>query len=397
MNILLIRTTPFPPDLRIEKEAKSLIAAGHTVYLLCSGHRDEHSLDRWDKMQIYRVKDYSFFFTKLFNILYYFFRLNFRFAFKARQIVRRHHIEVVWVYNTPIVPSIWLATRGLHTAIVLVMLEYYPALLDTLRQKFLDHIKHPKIMVKLVDRTSTRLASAVIVMAEELRQLIVKKGVPQTKVEVIANHWELKNKILTDKRLEQRYANKFVLSYVGLVNASHRGVDIAVKAMPYIVEKIPDALLLIVGSGNAVEAMRKLVRELEIEPHVVFTGWVDFDRVPAYISVSHLGLIPYRIDHHTDTTLPHKLFQYMALGKPVVASHARAITRIINQTHCGYVVPPEDPLALSRAAVRLYENPDETLEMGRNGIRWVKKRYNWESESVKLNRIISSLKNNTRH
>ena len=397
MNILLVRTTGFPPDLRIEKEAKSLIAAGHSVYLLCSGHRDEHSLDQWDKMRVHRLKNPGFFPNKIFNLLYYILRLNFRFALKARQIIKRHHIEAVCVYNTPVFPSIWLAARGLKTPIVLVMLEYYPALLDTLRQNFFDHIKHPKFSTSLVDSISTRLADCVIVMAEESKQLILRNGVPAAKVEVVTNSWELNNRISVDKKLESQYTNNFILSYVGLVNASHRGVDIAVRAMVFIAKRIPEAILVIVGSGRALEEMKKLVQELKIESHVVFTGWVDFERVLSYIKLSHLGLIPYRIDAHTDTTLPHKLFQYMACGKPVVASRARAMARIINQTHCGYVVPPEDPLALSRAVVSLYENPDKALEMGRNGVQWVKNRYNWESESRKLNRIYLSLKNNSQH
>ena len=85
----------------------------------------------------------------------------------------------------------------------------------------------------------------------------------------------------------------------------------------------------------------------------------------------------------------------MALGKPVVASRARAIARIISQTKCGYVVPPEDPTTLSKTVISLYKNKADAAEMVRNVARWVADKYNWEAEFLKLNKIYLSFRRNS--
>ena len=395
MNILLVRTTGFPPDLRIEKEAESLLEAGHDVYLLCSGSRNETSRDVWREMRIYRILDHNYFSTKLFNILSYILRLDIRFLFKVRKLIKHHDIDIVCVYNTPIFPSTWLATWKLKTPIILVMLEYYPALLNSLRKGFLSRIKNPSFVCRFVDKLSTKYADYVIVMADELKERILKNGIRSQKIEIISNYYQRGKEIHIDPRLLKKYENRFVLSYIGLVNASHRGVDVPILAMPHIIKNIPEALLLIVGSGRALPEMRELACELKLQDYVEFTDWVPFQLVPTYISASNVGLIPYRIDDHTDTTLPHKLFQYMALGKPIVASRARAIARIISETKCGYVVPPEDPATLSKTVISLYKNKAGATEMGRNGARWVAEKYNWESEFLRLNKIYLSFRRNS--
>jgi glycosyltransferase involved in cell wall biosynthesis len=233
-------------------------------------------------------------------------------------------------------------------------------------------------------------------MAEECGELVFRYGVSSAKIHVITNAWQLNNKVVINKRIKKQYEKKYVISYVGLVNAPHRGVDIAIKALSYVRKSIPEVLLLIVGDGKLLQSMKELVAELKLEHYVAFTGWVPFDYVPTYISLSRVGLLPLRINDHTDTTLPHKLFQYMALGRPVVASTARAMGRIINQTNTGYLVPPEDPGAIAEAIIDLYRNPEKTNEMGNNGIKCVKELYNWESEFVKLNNLYLSLQSNIR-
>lgn len=394
MNILLVRTTGFPPDLRIEKEAQSLLQAGHSVHLLCAGKKDELSEDFWREMRIHRVIDDNKLPSKLINLIYYLFRINLRFALQTRKLLKNHNIDIVCIYNTPFFPTIWLATRFSKIPLILEILEFYPASLRYLRQGLLARLKNPLFISKFIDKLSTRKANSVIVMAAECGELLFRYGVSFEKLHVITNAWQLDNKVIIDKRLKRQYEGKYVISYVGLVNASHRGVDIAIRALPYIRKSIPEALLLIVGDGKLLQSMKELVTELKLEHYVAFTGWVPFDYVPTYISLSRVGLLPLRINDHTDTTLPHKLFQYMAFGKPVVASTARAMARIINQTNTGYLVPPEDPVAIAEAIIDLYKNPEKTNQMGNNGIKCVKELYNWESEFIKLNNLYLSLQSN---
>ena len=74
--------------------------------------------------------------------------------------------------------------------------------------------------------------------------------------------------------------------------------------------------------------------------HVRFEGWVEFSRVPSYLAASDVCILPLVRSVQTDAALPHKLFQYMLMGKPVVASACVEMSRVIEESGCGLLFPP---------------------------------------------------------
>jgi glycosyltransferase involved in cell wall biosynthesis len=90
-------------------------------------------------------------------------------------------------------------------------------------------------------------------------------------------------------------------------------------------------------------AVEKTVRELNLSEAVIFTGRVPFQQVPSYIRRVDVAVIPHTVDEHTNHTIPHKLFQYIALGKPVVASNIVPIRRILEETGAGIIVSEWSP------------------------------------------------------
>ena len=84
-----------------------------------------------------------------------------------------------------------------------------------------------------------------------------------------------------------------------------------------------------------------------------------------------------------DAALPHKLFQYMLMGKPVVASACVEMSRVIEESGCGLLFPPGDSDALAEALIRLTD-AEIRAELGEHGRQAVHDRYDWSRSAVKL-------------
>jgi len=83
-------------------------------------------------------------------------------------------------------------------------------------------------------------------------------------------------------------------------------------------------------------------------------------------------------------SMPMKLFEYMALGLPVVASDFSAWRAIVETSRCGLLVDPLDARAIARAIGYLLEHPDEANAMGRRGRDAAMARYTWDSQADRL-------------
>jgi glycosyltransferase involved in cell wall biosynthesis len=98
--------------------------------------------------------------------------------------------------------------------------------------------------------------------------------------------------------------------------------------------------------------------------------------VPSFIAASDVGILPFHRTVQTDAGLPHKLFQYMLLGKPVAASGCRAIARVVAGARCGLLFEPGNDAAMAEVLVELTDRQVRDT-LGENGRRAIVDRYQW--------------------
>lgn len=102
------------------------------------------------------------------------------------------------------------------------------------------------------------------------------------------------------------------------------------------------------------------------------------------ISLSNICTIPHIRSGHTDTTVPHKLFQYMFFAKPVVATDCLPLKRIIGESECGIIVKSGDCDALTSAILDLHSDSGLAERYGEKWRRAVLEKYNWKRDEQKL-------------
>jgi glycosyltransferase involved in cell wall biosynthesis len=166
-------------------------------------------------------------------------------------------------------------------------------------------------------------------------------------------------------------------------------MDTAIIAMSEIVEKIPEAELLLIGKGPFKKELVKIVSELSLERNVTITDQQPFKLMPTFIEMSSVCIVPHNSNPHTEATSPHKLFQYMLMGKPVVVSSCRPLKRIIEETGAGVVFEAGDSHSFAEAVIRLYNDPELREQMGQAGKKAVLEKYNWNITAKRLVRFYS--------
>lgn len=139
------------------------------------------------------------------------------------------------------------------------------------------------------------------------------------------------------------------------------------------------------------------VRELGLQDRVLVEDWMPFEQAWARIRASHIGLVLFQpgIRNHV-YALPHKMFDYMLAGIPVIApAFAEQVAEIITEVDCGILLDPSSPQQVAAALERLVNDEEERKRLGRNGRRAVLERYNWEAEAEKLIGMYQELAENS--
>jgi glycosyltransferase involved in cell wall biosynthesis len=125
--------------------------------------------------------------------------------------------------------------------------------------------------------------------------------------------------------------------------------------------------------------------------HIDYTGWTDEAALWRLMSDTKLGIVTLHPTPAFLDSMPMKLFEYMALGLPVVASDFPHWRSIVESSRCGLLVDPLDPHAIAGAVGYLLWHPDEAEQMGRNGRQAVMSRFAWEGEAARLLALYADL------
>ncbi len=177
-----------------------------------------------------------------------------------------------------------------------------------------------------------------------------------------------------------------VVSFVGGFQPWH-GLDILVESFAMCLKEVPKAKLLLVGDGRAREEVEKSIKKFGVEANVIITGFVAQHRVPEYLAVSDLAVMPYPELPKELWFSPLKMYEYMSAGKAIVASSAGQIAEVIHDGENGILVEPGNKQDLARALIRLLQNPDERTRLGATARRQAVEHHSWDQYVRKLEKV----------
>lgn len=173
--------------------------------------------------------------------------------------------------------------------------------------------------------------------------------------------------------------------YIGFVGrpAEWHGLEYLVDAAHGVLESFPAARFLIVGDGPALPAVKEYARSKGLEQYFVFTGSVPHASVPAYIGACEVCVVFYKPVRSYPGD-PMKLYEYLACGRPVVASAVPGYGDLAEKAGAGVAVDAADPRKLAEAITKLLGAESSRVRMGQNGRQEALAHHSWTSRAERL-------------
>jgi glycosyltransferase involved in cell wall biosynthesis len=172
--------------------------------------------------------------------------------------------------------------------------------------------------------------------------------------------------------------------YIGWISLE-RAFDTLVAALAILKGHYPHFRVHLFGGRTlSDDALAKLPGFSSIRGNLIFYGYTDQHRALPHAARATAGLALLKPVGDYPESYTTKLFEYMALGLPVVTSDFPLYRDVVERHQCGFCVSPNDPIQVANALVYLIEHPDESLEMGQRGRHAVETIHNWAGEARKL-------------
>ena len=167
-----------------------------------------------------------------------------------------------------------------------------------------------------------------------------------------------------------------------------KGFDVALSAFTTVLERFPDARLVIVGEGPERKNLATRAAELRLGNTVEFVGAVPVEEVPHWISEAAVVLIPSRLEGFGLVALEAAL-----LGRPVVATRVGGILEVVSHEQTGLLVEKDDSNGIANAVRSLLEDPPTAYEMGRNAQTRARELFSWDAHVNSYDELYRRLTN----
>jgi len=377
MKILMILDHEFPPDIRVENEMETLSEAGHEIHLACYTRKKRPEYEKGETCHIHRkaISElvYKSSVAALTFPLYFQFWRNF-----ITNLVREFSFDAIHVHDLPLTEVAAGICRKNKIPLTVDLHENWPAYLriSTHTKSLAGRLLSPNKRWINYEKRTLAAADHIVVVVNEAAERLVNMGLNPDRIKVVSNTLNLKHFRITPA---EKSGDDIILFYAGGVTY-HRGLQVVIQSMAEVAQ--PNIKCWILGEGSYKAELEKLASGLGLGDQVIFKGWQPYEKMTEMMMEADYTLIPHLPSDHTDSTIPHKLFQYMYAKKPVISSNCIPIARIIRETNSGYIYPSAKFENLARIFQNL--NEEEKKELGLNGARWVQQKYNWDQESSVL-------------
>jgi glycosyltransferase involved in cell wall biosynthesis len=216
----------------------------------------------------------------------------------------------------------------------------------------------------LIERNVLKRSDAVLVINEALKDLVVKLGAPEARTQVLRAGIDDRqfNPNAVDDSIKKRYGfseGDIVLFFMGWL---YRFSGLKEVARRLAEEPDRRIKLLIVGEGDLYDELEKIRADYHLQDRLILTGKQDYRELPGFIAAADICLLPaYPDEKIMQDIVPIKLYEYMAMQKPVIATRLPGVLKEFGKSSgIIYVDRPEDVIP---EAIELVRN-DNLKELG---------------------------------
>ncbi|MCA1647779.1 MAG: glycosyltransferase family 4 protein, partial [Chloroflexi bacterium] len=246
---------------------------------------------------------------------------------------------------------------------------------------------------ELVEQINLRAADRVVVVSNVLRDQLITSGVPPEKIVVNPNgvdpHQFRADLAGTDVRRHLGIESAIVVGFSGTFGLWH-GVPTLADVLARVAAARPQVHWLLMGDGPLRPLVDRAVEQHGLDDRVSLPGLVRHAEMPAYLAACDILVSPHgrQADGGEFFGSPTKLFEYMAAGRPIVASAVGQIAEALVDDHSALLVAPDDPSALCTAIVRLVDDTCLRVRLGQAARQAAEAHHTWRQNAQ---RVLASL------
>jgi glycosyltransferase involved in cell wall biosynthesis len=189
---------------------------------------------------------------------------------------------------------------------------------------------------------------------------------------------------------------KFVVFYHGIFTPN-RALPETIEAIKSLSHTCPPVVLFLLGSGPSSSTLAALVQEEKLENNILIHEPVAYDKVPEFISISDVCIVPLPDHPYWRFQCPLKLLEYLAMEKVTIVTDIPAHRAIVGNNNCGIYISSTEPKEIGRALIYAFHHRQKLEEWGKSGRLIVQKKYTWKKVAKDLDGYLSSVKSRVFH
>jgi glycosyltransferase involved in cell wall biosynthesis len=379
---LIIAYTTFIHDGRVKRHAEALADRGDQVdaITLADGHTGFLNGVNVIGLELPRYRGSSR--SSYVQSYLKFFMMAAR---KALELSRERPYDLAIVCTMP--DAAILAALPLRRHGTRLVLDVHDTMPELYRDKFPGRLGAAGARVMMMEeRLSAWWADLVLAVHEPHRERLARSGIAPEKIKVVMNSPD--NRFFKTDPHSRRDPRAFTLVCHGTI-ARRMGLDLAVRAVAKLRDRIGELRLLAIGAGDYLPAIVRLVEELHLQDRVIFQGLMPIEELPSVLCTADCGLVPNRASSATHLMLPVKLLDFAVLGIPAVAPRLRTIEYYFGNGAVQFF-NPGDVDDLAGAIEQVYRSPELRAQFAKKA-REVIELINWHNQREEFYRAIDSL------
>ena len=385
----------FPFDLRVRNESALVRGEGYDVTVICLKRKGEKTTEVVRGIRVYRIPKVEFFekapverqtliqrqLTKFKAFLGYlgeYAYFTFGCLVMSLYVAARYGVDVIHAHNPP--DTLFAVALPFKLFGKKFIFDHHDLAPELYQSRYKARKSRGSIVIwglKLAEKFSLKLADVTIATNESYKQIQIKRGGLQPdRCFVVRNGPGADQMKVVEPSERLRRMGKSILCYVGCLNPQD-GLDYLLRALVHLTFdlKRTDYYCVIMGSGDSLDSLRTMSRELNLEDYVEFTGYVSDADLRANLSAADICLDPDPSSPLNDVSTWIKIMEYMAYGKPIVTFDLKE-TRYSAQEAAIYV-EPNDEQKFALAISKLMDDPALRGLMGSFGRARVERELQW--------------------
>lgn len=388
-RVAIVVFSYYPADPRPRREAEALCAAGMSVDVICLKDGPEAKKEIVNGVKVYRLPLQRKRAGKLRYLWEYAYFIFLAFCTLCAFCLRKCY-SLIHVHNMPdilVMSALFARLAGAK-----VILDLHDPMPEVYMAKYFLSASHPVIRFLIIlERLSIQFSSLVLTPNIAFRDLFISRGCLEEKIHIVMNSPQETIFHPSKKKTRKRGRgdrDEFVIMYHGTI-VERNGLDTALEAIDLIRDQISNLVFHVYGDGDFVRRFLERVEELKLKDVVYYHGHVSLENVAIAIESIDVGVIPNRISPFTNINLPTRIFEYLCMGKPVIAPRSKGILDYFDEESLHFFEPGSAD-SLAQVILEVYRNPERCCEVLERGIS-VYYAHRWELQRKHFVELVTSL------